>query len=228
MRAIRLLVIGTTLAMPLTVAARVFNCTGLSVPIEASSESEALYKAEQMRGGRMVKAPRCWGGESEDVFVRDIRFKNNSQLRPYLPPDLRSTGKRITCDASGGFLPDGESNAGSCEEFLSASTGTAWKVRAPFCQGTRGGCSPGPAGMMTKVWKKTGQTWKEWVEWEWATGYPLRTESPEARRYAAANGAGPSAQTNRGVPATAGTPASNRSEDLVKKGVTDLLKGLGR
>ena len=229
MTAIMLLVIGTTLAMPLTVAARGFTCTGLSGPIviEASSESEALYKAEQARGGQRVKAPRCQEAASEDIFVRDIRFKNNSQLRPYLPADLRPIGKRITCDKSGGFLPDGDSNAGSCEEFSSVATGTAWKVRAPFCQGTGGGCSAGPAGKITKVWKKSGQTWKEWVEWEWADS-GLRMESAEARSYAAANGANSVAHRNEETPQPAGLPPSNRPEDLVRKGVADLLKGLIR
>lgn len=231
MRAIKPLVVATVLAWPMVVVANQFICYGGSpgpLNIEASSMAEAQYKAEQMREPRHKLAIRCSPAASADVFVGDIRFKNNSQLRPYLPFDLKATGKRITCDASGGFLPDGESNAGSCEEFSSASTGTAWKVRSPFCQGTRGGCSPGPSGMMTEVWKKTGQAWKEWVEWEWATGYPLRMESPEARSYATAHGASPAAQRDSGVPANVGSPASNRPEDLVKKGVTDLLKGLGR
>lgn len=233
MKAITLAIVAFS-ALPISALSSQYTCLGIAanaVQIEASSLAEAEYKAKKIEDSQPKKfagGVRCAAPTSDDIFVRDIRFKHNMQLRPYLPSDLRATGKIIKCDATGGFLPDGENNAGVCEEYSSASTNATWKVRAPYCHGTTG-CSSGigSAGMITKIWKRRGSAWVEWVEWEWRNG-SLKFASNEARQYASVNGSNPDAGGNSGSPPLNPLPAGNPVNDIVNKGVTEFLKGLGK
>ena len=120
--------------------------------IDASSEEEAMYKIREQYPN--VYALRCVNAvESEDIFVRDIRFSQNKQLRPYIPSDLKPSGKAgYRCNSSGGFRADNDPVIGGCAFYMSNSPAAEWKIR--FINN----------GTANKVWRMTQGTWAPWVE----------------------------------------------------------------
>ena len=122
-----LLAVAVFVAVPSLAVAAQYQCRSVDkdtrqiviIVIEAHSKAEATYKAnehaaaagEAARGKDAVLGKggvNCRSAEElADVFLSDGWFKKNSQLRPYLPPDVKLSNTRaFECDPSGGFLPD--------------------------------------------------------------------------------------------------------------------------
>lgn len=203
------------------------------VVVEASSTSEAQYRAAE-RSGTNERAIhiRCRNlsvDNSPDIFVRDIRFRSRMQLRPYLPADLKESGKPMfSCDSTGGFLPDNSKDHGNCFEFRSPSTQVSYKVR-----------------LTGDIYNQTSQVWKRengaWVSWVAFQNVNLISASPAAQRYAASHSTPPTNQSSQSqqstttkaettLPETTSTtpPTDTSLESAVKKSMGDLLKGFGR
>ena len=146
------------------------------------------------------------------------------QLRPYIPSDLKPNGKAgYACDSSGGFKADKDPITGGCSVFMSSSPVAEWKIRYAN------------QGAATKVWRKTQGTWELWVEFEPPPNlYYVINASPQARQYAASHGASPQpASSQRGIQTDNSVQSSpianpNSVDDVIKKGVGDLLRRLGQ
>ena len=152
--------------------------------IEASSLAEANYKIREQYPAAQTQGAglSCKNAvESEDIFVRDIRFSQNKQLRPYIPPDLRPSGKAgYSCNSSGGFRADNDPVIGGCAFYMSNSPAAEWRIR--FVNN----------GTANKVWRMTQGTWAPWVELGEAPNvYEVISISPQAQQFAASRGAGP-------------------------------------
>lgn len=205
--------------------------------VEAASKSEAIYKLREQHPSLTNMGSSCINvsaevrvNKSDDIFVRDERLRSQGLLRPYLPTDLKRTSKpQFTCDATGGFLPDGSLDRGVCFELSSPSTRATYKVRI---------FSPGHAdGLTSQVWKRDGGGWKQWVEFH-QTNHQinLKSASADAKKYAAAHGAAqrkaPTATqpdvTNPTDTAASPQSAESQLEDVVKKGIGNLFKGFGQ
>ena len=209
--------------------------------VEATSKAEAQYKTREQNPSYdyrqyhvhcLNKSAEDRVNKSADIFVRDERLRSQGQLRPYLPTDLKRTSKpQFTCDATGGFLPDGSPDRGECYELSSPSTSATYKVRIS---------SPGLAdGLTSQVWKRDGGGWKLWVEFH-QTNHQinLKSASADAKKYAATRGATQQNVTQNGatqqdatstVDTSAPAPsAESQVEDVVKKGIGNLFKGFGR
>lgn len=195
--------------------------------VEASSLAEAYYKIREQYPAAQTQgaALSCRNAvESDDVFVRDIRFSQNKQLRPYIPSDLKPSGKAgYGCNSSGGFRADNDPVIGSCAFYMSSSPAAEWRIR--FSNN----------GTATKVWRMTQGTWAPWVELgEPPNVYHVVSISPQAQQYAASHGAGQQpTSSQRGNQTGNPEPSSpianpNPVDDLVKQGIGGLLKGLGR
>lgn len=202
--------------------------------VEAASKSEAVYKLREQHPSLTNMGSSCINvsaevrvNKSDDIFVRDERLRSQGLLRPYLPTDLKRTSKpQFTCDATGGFLPDGSLDRGECYELISPSTRATYKVRI---------FSPGLGdGLTSQVWKRDGGGWKLWVEFH-QTNHQinLKSASADAKKYAAAHGAAqrdaPTTQQDATTDTSAPPPsAESQVEDVVKKGIGNLFKGFGR
>lgn len=191
--------------------------------IEASSLAEAYYKIREQYPVAQIQgaALSCKNAfVSEDIFVRDIRFSQNKQLRPYIPSDLKPSGKSgYGCNSSGGFKADNDPVVGRCAFYMSNSPAAEWKIR--FINN----------GTANKVWRMSQGTWAPWVELgEPPNVYEVISISPEAQQLAASRGAGPQPVSSQKGNPTPSSPIANPNpvDDLVKQGIGGLLKGLGR
>lgn len=196
--------------------------------VEATSKAEAEYKTREQNPSYDYRTYNvfCINRSAEnrienssDIFVRDSRFRNQRQLQPYLPADLKNTGKPpFKCDSTGGFLPDGSKDHGKCHELRSTSTKATYKVR--FSSG-------GISGLTSQVWTRDGGNWKLWVEFH---NTDLRSASADAQKYAVAHGTTDPQQggTNPMDNSAPPSPDASSVESAVKKSIGDLLKGFGR
>ena len=204
------------------------------VVVEASSTSEAQYRAAERSGTNeraiYIRCRNLSVDNSPDIFVRDIRFRSRMQLRPYLPADIKESGKPMfSCDSSGDFLPDNSKDHGNCFEFRSPSTRASYKVRL----------SEDNRSQTSQVWKRENVTWVSWVAFQNAN---LISASRAAQLYAASHSTSPSkstqsddtnqstpkGSTSLSEPTTPAPPTDTSLENTVKRSMSDLLKGFGR
>jgi hypothetical protein len=177
--------------LPIGALAGQYSCVwgkGARETIEASSTAEAEYKVRQQYPQR--RWGNCWNAvESSDIFVRDTSFANNKQLRPYIPSNLKPSGKAgYRCNTSGGFKADNDPDGGWCVFYVSSSPAAEWRIR--FVKN----------GAATKVWRMTLGAWEPWVELgEPPNVYHVVSISPQAQQYAASNGAGQQPTSSQGV-----------------------------
>ena len=201
-----------------------YACNGANgwEAIEASSQAEALHTAN----ARWARNGGCVLGSPNDSFAIDAWFSHRQHLRPYLPADIKQiqntnrrkaaapTNTSFLCDSSGGFLPDSSADKGYCSELDSKSMGK-WKIRVAE-----------KSDSDIWLWRKSAADWRFWAHVTPAA--PVEVSS-EAREYAKGRGfatqeAFSSSTPNRSQP----IKPADAVQDAVKRGVGDLLKGLGK
>ena len=240
-------VLFSILILPCLSQATEYSCQtpdGGHESVEAQSHAEAVYMSKQRWSSSRRGGGGCSLGSPKDSFVTNSWFGNRKHLRPYLPPDIqfptttqtrkgepRRKGDRgqtgFSCDSTGGFLPDNSTDVGGCSELESATMGK-WKLRvAKHDLG-----HPDSSDSDISLWRQSGANWQFWVR---VTPHAVKQISPEARQYAKRRGfdaqgasGGPAAvNPDAGKNGTAGSP-TDVVQEQIKKGIGDLLKGLGR
>ncbi len=216
----------TILLVPSMSHAAEYACNGANgwEAIEASSQAEALHTAN----ARWPRNGGCVLGSPKDSFAINAWFSHRQHLRPYLPIDIKqiqttntrrkgvgtSDNTSFLCDSTGAFLPDSSTDKGYCSELESKSMGK-WKLRVAE-----------KSDSDIWLWRKSAANWQFWAHVTPAAAIEV---SPEARDYAKGRGftaqeASISSTPGRSQP----TKPADAVQDMVKRGVGDLLKGLGK
>ena len=166
-----------------------------------------------------ARSDRQWHNRHQnDQMTRasDRLAKNNPQVIPYMPSDIRGEdGMSITCDEHGNTVDDSHTTS-RCYTYHSKQTGTAWKIR--YTQ---------PNGVGEQVFKIQNHKLKLWASFN--ERHENIYASTDAQRYASAHSNGdngvarnqdrenPMQEANKIDPA-----------DLIKKGLGTILPNIFR
>lgn len=172
-----------------------------------------LALADKLDRNRTTPAPR-------QQTIEEVIIEKNSYVRPYLPKKIVGRGGTIGgCDPDGNIIP--ATRGGGCFDVRSVDGKQAWRMRAII------------HGAVDRVWKIQNNKPVLWAVFDTNNGNVVTFASSEAQQFATAHGLTPQdspaqAPTNAPYSPLPAPAATNPVENILKNGVTDLLKGLGR
>lgn len=161
------------------------------------------------------------GSESRQMTGEEIIISKNSYVKPYLPAQI--VGKNIAygpCGPEGNL--DRSARGVNCYNVSSVDRKQTWRFRHVM-----------PGGTIDRIWKIQNNNPVLWAVFDKDNGFAVVFASSDARQFATAHGLTPQdspaqAPTNSPYSPSPAPTATNPVENILKNGVSDLLKGLGR
>ncbi|GEM_PF-4473325 len=165
-----------------------------------------------------ARSDRQWHNRHQNdqmTSASDRLIKNNPQVIPYMPSDIRGAeGMSITCDEHGNTVDDSHTTS-RCYTYHSRQTGTTWKIR--YTQ---------PNGVGEQVFKIQNHKLKLWASFN--ERHENIYASTDAQRYASAHSNGDTGIARNQDRENVQEANKVDPSELIKRGLGTILPNIFR